>query len=283
MRMTWEIRRKYIQFLTILLTNPEAANLCSGRIYKGGGKAFCAPGLNCYSCPAAALSCPVGALQAVGGQAGFSFYVSGFLLLIGVLWGRLACGFLCPFGLMQELLHKLPCPRKKLYLPLRWVKYGILAVFVLLWPAASLLYGGAGVPAFCQYICPAGTLEGAVPLLLAHPEFRQAAGGLFAWKALLLVLIIAGSMSIYRLFCRMLCPLGAIYGLLNRVCLYRLQVDKGRCTDCGKCAKACPMDVHPAHQPHSPECIMCGKCMAVCPQQALYWGKERDLSIAKVD
>ena len=142
--MTWEIRRKYIQFLTVLLTNPEAANLCSGRIYKGGGKAFCAPGLNCYSCPAAALSCPVGALQAVGGQAGFSFYVSGFLLLIGVLWGRLVCGFLCPFGLMQELLHKLPCPRKKLYLPLRWVKYGILAVFVLLWPAASLLYGGGG-------------------------------------------------------------------------------------------------------------------------------------------
>ena len=140
--MTWEIRRKYIQFLTVLLTNPEAANLCSGRIYKGGGKAFCAPGLNCYSCPAAALSCPVGALQAVGGQAGFSFYVSGFLLLIGVLWGRLVCGFLCPFGLMQELLHKLPCPRKKLYLPLRWVKYGILAVFVLLWPVASLLYGG---------------------------------------------------------------------------------------------------------------------------------------------
>lgn len=278
MRISMELRRRLVQLAATCLTNRELANLFTGRIYKGPEKNLCAPGLNCYSCPAATLSCPIGALQAVGGTAGYgiSFYASGLLLLLGVLWGRLACGFLCPFGLLQELLHKLPGPKKKLFRPLRLLKYGILVFFVLLLPVISLHYGGLGVgiPAFCQYICPAGTLEGAIPLLLTHPEFRQAAGSLLALKMAILLVLLLGCMSIYRLFCRLLCPLGAIYGLLNRICLYRLQVAPKRCIDCGLCAEACPMDIAPARQPYSAECIMCGKCVAACQQQALYMGRE---------
>ena len=272
-------RRRFIQLMATLLTNQQLMNLTSGRLYKGSAKELCAPGLNCYSCPAATLACPLGAIQTVGGTAsyGFSFYAGGFLLLLGVLWGRLACGFLCPFGLFQELLAKVPLPRKKLYAPLLYLKYLMLLVFVLGLPLFFMLTEGIGPPAFCQYICPAGTLEAALPLLLTHPEYREAAGGLFALKAAILAAVLIACMSVPRFFCRALCPLGAIYGLMNPLSICRLHLDKSRCISCGACQRACPMDIDPRTQTNSPECIRCGACQNACPQQALHLGiKKRD-------
>ena len=274
MNITRSVNRRFVQLFATVLTNQELLNFTSGRLYKGSAKNLCAPGLNCYSCPAATLSCPLGALQAVGGTAGygFSFYVGGFLLLLGVLWGRLACGFLCPFGFLQDLLSKLPVPKRRLFPPLRYVKYLVLVIFVLLLPVLLLMASGAGAPAFCEYICPAGTLEAAVPLLLTHAEYRQAVGGLFALKAVILVAVLIGCLFIRRFFCKMLCPLGAIYGLLNAVSICRLHFTEKSCVSCGRCQKVCPMDIDPVAQPHSPECIMCGQCVEVCPQKALHLG-----------
>jgi len=268
------VRRKIIQLLAFFLANPRLGNFFSGRLYKGEWKALCVPGLNCYSCPAAAFACPLGALQTVIASAGFrfSYYVTGFLLAVGVLLGRAVCGFLCPFGLFQELLHRVPWPKVRLWPPLVYVKYAVLAVFVLLLPMLWTDYSGTGAPAFCEFICPAGTLEGGLPLLAAHPEFRQALGGLFAWKFLVLLLVVLGSMASYRFFCKLLCPLGAIYGLLNRLSLYRLQVRQETCVSCGKCRNACPMGVDPVRDPGSAECIRCGECVSACPQQALCLG-----------
>ncbi len=98
-----------------LLTNIHLPNFLSGRLYQGNGKRVCVPGLNCYSCPGAAGACPIGAFQAVVGSSGFRFcyYITGLLILLGVLLGRFICGFLCPFGWLQELLHHIPprsCP-----------------------------------------------------------------------------------------------------------------------------------------------------------------------------
>jgi polyferredoxin len=274
MNITRSVNRRFIQLLAAVLTNQQLLNLTSGKLYKGSAKNLCAPGLNCYSCPAATLSCPLGALQAAGGTAGygFSFYAGGFLLLLGVLWGRLACGFLCPFGLLQDLLSKLPVRKRRLYPPLRYVKYVLLVVFVLLLPALLMLFKGVGAPAFCEYICPAGTLEAAVPLLLTHPEYRQAVGGLFALKSVILIAVVIGCLFISRFFCKMLCPLGAIYGLLNRVSICRLHLDEKSCVSCGRCRKVCPMDIDPVMQLHSPECIMCGQCVEACLQKALHLG-----------
>ena len=276
MHFTFNIRRKFVQIVMSCITNWELTNLFAGKIYKGPGKNLCTPGLNCYSCPAATLSCPIGALQTVGGNSGFgiSLYVSGFLLLLGLLMGRFVCGFLCPFGFFQELLHKLPVTKKKLFHPLIYVKYAVLAVFVLLVPLWGAVSGSQGLPAFCQYICPAGTLEGAVPMLLTHPEIRQAVGILFGWKILVLLGVVVGCTFIYRFFCKALCPLGAIYGLLNPVSMYRLRLAKQRCIDCGICQNVCPMNINPARQTASAECIMCGKCIEACPHQALYLGRE---------
>ena len=102
--------RSWIQAGAALLTNLHLPNFLKGGLYQGAGKTVCVPGLNCYSCPAASGACPIGAFQAVVGSSKFSFsyYITGFLILLGVLLGRFICGFLCPFGWFQELLHKIP-------------------------------------------------------------------------------------------------------------------------------------------------------------------------------
>ena len=102
--------RGFVQAGAALLSNIHLPNFIKGGIHQGGSKAVCVPGLNCYSCPAAAGACPIGAFQAVVGSSKFSFsyYVTGFLILTGVLLGRFVCGFLCPFGWLQELLHQIP-------------------------------------------------------------------------------------------------------------------------------------------------------------------------------
>jgi len=278
MKLTNAVKRKLIQIAAFGFSNIHLGNFKSGAIYKGKWKQFCNPGLNCYSCPAAGFACPIGALQAVNGSMNFnfSFYAAGFLLAIGVMFGRLICGFWCPFGLIQELLHKIPFPKRRLPAFLRYLKYIILAVFVIILPVVATNYMGMGKPAFCQYICPAGTLEGGLPLLASHPELRQVIGKLFSLKAVILLGTILGCMSIYRFFCKALCPLGAIYGLLNKISVYHLTVDKDKCIGCGKCAKTCKMDVDPVKNPASAECIRCGECREVCPVQAIILGFGKD-------
>lgn len=274
MKFTNAVKRKLIQIAAFGFSNIHLGNFKSGSLYTGSWKQFCNPGLNCYSCPAATLACPIGALQAVSGSMNFkfSFYVVGFLLAVGVLFGRSICGFLCPFGLLQELLHKIPFPKRKLPKPLRYLKYAILVIFVILLPIVATDYMGMGKPAFCEFICPAGTLEGGIPLLLSNPRLRAVIGELFSLKAALLVLTIVGCMSIYRFFCKAMCPLGAIYGLLNKISIYHLEVDEKKCVGCRKCAHVCKMDVDPVKHPDSAECIRCGECRDACPAQAIYLG-----------
>lgn len=268
------VKRKLIQIAVFGFTNSHITNFADGSLYKGSWKQFCNPGLNCYSCPAAGLACPIGALQSVSGSSEFqiSFYVVGFLLAVGVLLGRCVCGFLCPFGLFQELLNKVPFPKFKLWRGFRYIKYFTLVFFVILLPIVATNYMGMGKPAFCQYICPAGTLEGGIPLLITHSELQQTMGSLFTLKMAILVLTILGCLSIHRFFCKIICPLGAIYGLLNRISIYRLTVDTNQCIHCGKCSRICKMDVDPLKNPNTAECIRCGECASACPAHAINLG-----------
>ena len=269
-----KLKRKLIQIAAFGFTNCHAGNFLTGKLYKGRFKEFCTPGLNCYSCPAATVSCPIGSLLAVTGRADFkvSFYVWGFLLAIGAVLGRAVCGFLCPFGLLQDILGAIPVKKFRLPKILTYVKYAVLGVFVVIVPTILVLATDKSAPLFCKYICPAGTLEGAVPLLLTHESLRDSAGTLFWVKLAILILVLVGCLFVRRLFCKVLCPLGAIYGLLNKVSLYHITVDKSKCINCGKCAEACMMDVDPSKCPHSAECIRCGACKTVCPTGALTIG-----------
>jgi polyferredoxin len=266
------LTRRLIQLYAALLYNAHLKGFAEGTIYTGPLKSVCVPGLNCYSCPGAVGACPLGALQnAVAASADRpAFYVVGLLLLFGLLLGRVICGFLCPFGLLQELLHKIPGPKLKknrLTRILSRVKYAVLAVFVLAVPAWFALRR-VPLPAFCKYICPAGTLEGAV-LLLLHPgneALRDLTGPLFWWKLIVLVAVLLACVFIFRAFCRFLCPLGALYGLLSRLALLGVKTDAARCTDCGACVKSCPMDIRSVGDA---ECVHCGDCIDVCPTKAI--------------
>ena len=146
-----------------LLTNIHLPNFLKASLYQGKGKYVCVPGLNCYSCPAASGACPIGAFQAVVGSSKFrfSYYITGFLILLGVLLGRFICGFLCPFGWLQDLLHKIPTKKfstKKLK-PLTFLKYAALLVMVFLLPALMKGDTGIGDPYFCKYLCPQGVFR----------------------------------------------------------------------------------------------------------------------------
>ena len=265
--------RGWLQAGAALLANLHLPNFLKGGIYQGNTKAVCVPGLNCYSCPAASGACPIGAFQSVAGSSKFSFsyYITGFLILLGVLLGRFICGFLCPFGWFQELLHKIPGKKlssRKLK-PLTFIKYGVLVIMVILLPALVANDVGMGEPFFCKYLCPQGVLEGALPLAAADGGIRAALGVLFSWKLAVLLSVIVLSVLFYRPFCKWLCPLGAFYALLNKVSLIGMKVDGHKCVSCGKCAKACRMDVDVTKTPDHTECIRCGMCVKACPVEAV--------------
>ena len=266
-------KRRLIQLYAALLFNANLKGFGNGRIYQGKLKGICAPGLGCYSCPAASAACPLGALQnaLTAANKSIPYYMVGIILLYALLFGRWICGYLCPFGLIQDLIYKFKTPKIKknrFTKILSKLKYVILAVFVIILPL-MYTFREFVLPAFCKYICPAGTLEGAVGLLM-HPENENMfsmLGPLFTWKFFLLVLFILGAVFIYRFFCRFFCPLGLIYGLFNKISFVGISVDNNKCTECGRCYSACKMDISKVGDV---ECIQCGDCIPACPTNAIY-------------
>lgn len=282
--------RLIIQSIVSIFTNGYIEGFVNGTIYRGKLKQLCVPGLNCYSCPGALGSCPIGSLQAVIGdrQYKFTFYITGFLMVVGSVLGRFVCGWLCPFGLVQDLLHKIPFVKKirnvKFHNYLRYLKYIILLIFVIILPLFVVDIIGQGDPTFCKYICPAGTLEGGVPLVLSNDAFKDAIGFLYAWKMSILIITIILSIIIYRPFCKYICPLGAIYSVFNGISMYQYRVNYSKCIECHKCTKVCKMNIEPFKTPNHLECIRCGDCKKVCPTNAITSGfKSVDTQDKKYD
>lgn len=267
--------RHWVQLGFAAATNSYVPGYLQGTIYSGRLKSVCVPGLNCYSCPGAYGACPIGSLQAVlnSRDYSFSYYVAGFLVAFGALLGRFVCGWLCPFGLVQDLLYKIPFVKKLKTLHgdriLRYLKYAILLGFVILLPMLAVDFIGQGQPWFCKYICPSGTLLAGLPLVSLNDGLWAAAGSLFTWKVSLLVVLLLLSVIAFRPFCRYICPLGAIYGLFNPVALYRYRVDESACTKCKACERVCPSGIPTYRTPNSPECIRCGACVRACPVSAI--------------
>ena len=109
-------RRRWFQTFSFLAINAYIPSWFKGEIYQGNIKGTCVPVLNCYSCPSAMGACPIGAIQNFFATARFNLsiaqyqfglYVIGFLGAVGSLVGRMPCGWLCPFGFLQELLYKI--------------------------------------------------------------------------------------------------------------------------------------------------------------------------------
>ena len=194
-------------------------------------------------------------------------------MLIGSIFGRAVCGWMCPFGLVEELIYKIPFKIKRKNLPghkrIICIKYVLLVLFVILLPILVRDVTGLGSPWFCKYICPSGTIMAGIPLAITNQAIRSSLGILFNWKIILLVIILLSSIIYYRPFCKYFCPLGAIYGFFNKISLIKLDVDKDKCTGCGVCKKSCGIDIKVWENPNSMECIRCGDCVKKCPHGAI--------------
>lgn len=265
-------KRRVIQLTTAILYNLNFKGFKNANIYTGNVKSICVPGLNCYSCPGAIASCPIGSLQkAYKGRwhrgtfiDKIPFYAVGLIILFAVVFGRVICGFLCPFGLIQEILYKIRTPKihkNKLTRKLTNIKYIILILFIIIVPVLTM------VPSFCKYICPAGTLEAGIFFITVNEQMREIVGFLFTWKVIVLITVIVFSIFMHRFFCRFICPLGAIYGLFNKVAVFGLKIDENKCTHCNACINNCLMDVK---RVGDRECIECGECIKKCKEKAIY-------------
>jgi len=266
-------KRLITQIVFFLLQNPLLKNFTDGVIYQGRLKMVCTPGLNCYSCPAALMSCPIGAMQLffAGAKYSLGLFVTGFLMSVGVVFGRIICGYVCPMGLLQDLMYRIKTQKKLVQLKyLRYTKYLILILFTALLPMLFLHeLSGLGEPWFCKYICPSGTIFGALPLLAVNGFLRDLAGTLLIVKLTIAAATLSIAVFIYRPFCRVLCPLGAIYALFNKIAFLKMRCDKEKCTSCNECARVCQIMLEPAKKPNSPECVRCGACKTACQTKAL--------------
>lgn len=224
----------------------------------------CGPVFHCNACPLASVACPIGVLARDGALHVLPVAALAVLITFGAALGTMTCGWACPFGWLQDMASKVPTRRWKLP---RWtghLRYVVLAVTVL---AVPIIFGG-GHPLFICRLCPAAGLEVSVPRLI-----RSALGpGPAIWpdapKLAVLVLFLGAIFVFHRPWCRVLCPLGAVFGLFNRISLVRLNVKKDRCSHCGQCRKACPADLDPETESNSSRCARCFECLK-CARGAL--------------
>lgn len=230
----------------------------------------CGPVFHCDGCPLAAFACPIGTLARAGAAHVVPFGALAVLIVVGATLGTMICGWACPFGWLQDLAAKVPTP--KFSLP-KWtgnVRYAVLAVPVL---AIPIIFGDH--PLFVCRLCPAAGLEVSVPRLIG----RVAAGQPAVWpdepKFIILVAFLIAIFFFRRPFCRVLCPLGAIYSLFNRFSLVKMRVKREACTDCGRCYTLCASDIEPEKKPNDLACNRCFECLA-CPRKALDAGTSFD-------
>jgi len=116
-----------------------------------------------------------------------------------------------------------------------------------------------------------GTLQAGIPLVLTNESLQAITGALFQWRLILLSVILLSCTFVYRLFCRFLCPLGAIYSLFNKLALFGIKVNKHRCVGCNACVRSCKLDVRKINDR---ECIRCGDCRTSCAHNAIVYRRK---------
>ena len=184
-----------------------------------------------------------------------------FLSTIGfaLILGRVICGFLCPMGLVQDIMDRIRRKTKtegiimnermyKALVPIRWV---------LLFLMLGLTFIGGN---FCNF-CPAVTVS---PILAGLQTSLFLSG-------FLMIFVLIGSFFKRRFFCT-ICPLGYLIGLLHKLSPFRIKKDCTACTECGASYNACPMGIKAIYTEREKSdvtditCIMCGECVKKCPE-----------------
>lgn len=244
--MTTRIKRRIVQLAAVLGLNWYLFAPWLGF----HTRAFCVPALNCWTCPAAAFSCPIGAMGTSMGSGAFPFYALGLMLLFGAVAGRFWCGWICPFGTLQDYAYKLPTYKLRIPHAATYTRYVFLVGGVFVIP---YLYTTASNFFWCQY-CPAGRIEAGIYAKFVAPAWPE------TWRFLVLIGFVIFIIAAQRGFCRVFCPLGAIFGLCNKISLWRITLSGENCKSCGVCKKTCPVDHAIYESPDSPDCIRCLDC-----------------------
>jgi len=228
---------------------------------------ICSPVFHCYSCPLATFACPIGVLAGFSALHIFPFIAVGMLVLIGILLGSIVCGWACPFGFLQDLVAKVPTPK---FDPPGWT--GNLRYVVLIGTVIAVPYFfGEGHWLFICRFCPAGALEAAVPNMVGQAVAGQKIVWPNALKLAILVLFLISIFFVKRPWCRVLCPLGAIFSLFNRVSAFFLRFDADKCNSCERCHKLCEYGIEPEKSPNDLRCVRCLECTG-CSTEALTLG-----------
>lgn len=222
---------------------------------------MCSPVFHCYACPLATFACPIGVLASFSALHIFPFIAVGLLVLAAAVFGSLICGWACPFGFLQDVLGKIPTP--KFDLP-RWtahLRYAVLIGAVFAVP----YFFGKDHPLFVCRFCPAGGLEAAAPSMVSQALAGQQIVWPNALKLTILVLFLVAVFFVKRPWCRILCPLGAIFSLFNRVSVFFLGLNPDKCTHCERCHKLCEFGIEPEKSPNDLRCVRCLECTRCGP------------------
>lgn len=275
------IKRRITQFVSLILLNSRFAETGFSTGW------LCIPVLNCGACAVSWLGCPIGLMSDKIAFHAFPLLVLGIVFGIAVLAGRFLCGWVCPMGLLQDLLYKIPMLKIRLPSFLRYLKY----VFLLLAVVAVAYFIGkeppfagldnsepAETPAkyllfFCRY-CPTAALEVALPDMIRFSDYLPNAERILRFSVLAIVIVLA--VMNHRSFCKIMCPIGAMVALGNKISLFSLRFNRDKCIDCLKCSRECCMDVNVHDRgkdgktvSRHGECIECLKCQEVCPTAAI--------------
>lgn len=216
------------------------------------------PGLHCYACPLAVTICPIGLAQNLIIFGTVPYFWIGMILVYGLAAGRGFCGWVCPFGTLNDLLS---FRKVRIVNAVSYSKYIVLAgTFIAAWAFADTM--------FCK-LCPVASIEASIPyLIMGVAKVNRP----FLIHIGTLAVTLAGMVLISRFWCRYLCPMGALLSLFNRVSFLRLKLDENRCSSCAACATDCPMGLDPHTQYDNHNCIKCGRCVDSCHLGALSLG-----------
>ncbi len=215
------------------------------------------------------------------------------VLCLTLLFGRVFCNWICPYGTLHQFTSWLFNIRKpserwesNRYRKIYFLKYGILSVFLILALFGALQIGLLDpiclmYRTFATAVAPAADMAGdALGMKLHVPadlldtlKFRPGVErrvfvGSF-WIGAMLFGLVGMNLVIPRFFCRVLCPLGALLGVLSRGAVFRINRDVHRCTDCNLCLTRCEGAADPQGAVRLSECFACMNCIDDCPEDAL--------------
>ena len=252
--------RRLVQLTTLILSNAYVFSLL---------KATPCGFLNCSRCAVSTVKCPLIAFQTgamvmgmFGSLAPKTVHLltatTASLVLFASTVGTWACSWLCPFGFVQDIFHKIPV--KKFRLP-DWVAWGRIPLFIVVGVAASYLTKSL---VFC-YLCPPGTIARLAQDATGVPQFLKGPEGMMALASvIILVAVLVLAVFTYRPFCHALCPIGGFYGIFNHISGMVRGVKKAECNLCGKCKRYCPQGLNPIVDLNTQTCNRCFECHISC-------------------